>query len=158
VVFFSFIASRSSCRHDPAGGAADRTYENNLYISQKAEHHVTDFAFAVGPTREEWPTEYMMCIAKIDTALLERFRAFVRIPIEITNMRENLLKIFFRHSEAPHELGPDTLRIVPRVRYDGNEGLCFHLLVKCAFGRTSYVLYIQPYCINVKSGLRSLPL
>lgn len=50
----------------------------------------------------------MLRIVKVYTALLESFRTFGRIPIEIASLREKLLKVFFRHSEAPHKLGCDT--------------------------------------------------
>jgi hypothetical protein len=64
-------------------------------------------------------------IFESNVALSKNLIALAPIPIEISNIREQSLEIFFRHSDPPPKMEVPIPLVPLRVRYDGFDAARF---------------------------------
>jgi hypothetical protein len=105
VVFFSFISPRTSRRYDPTHVAPERTDDDNFYAVEKSEHHVTHFALSIGPPNNDRTIENETRIVEVDLPLAQNSIAFVVVPFEFANAREQRAVIVFDHGHSPRQRG-----------------------------------------------------
>jgi hypothetical protein len=100
VVPFSFISPRSSCRNDPAGLTADRADEYDLYVVEKAEHHVARFALSIRSANDRRAVEDKTRIVEVNLTLSQIAFALRRIPVERTNVRKLVAGLVVGHGRG----------------------------------------------------------
>jgi hypothetical protein len=107
VIFFSFIFARTSRRYDPTHATSKCADNDQFQTVKKTAHHVPRFTTSIGSKSDRGAIEDEAQLFKVDAAFAQDAITLLIVPPELTNLREQPLKIF-RHSEAPHELGCDT--------------------------------------------------
>jgi hypothetical protein len=108
VIFFSFIAPRTSCRYDPTHISSECADNDQFQVVEKSKHHVADFALTVRPPGDRWAIEKEAQFFKIDVTFAQDTITLLIVPSECTDLCEQSFKVV-RHSGPAHSImGNDT--------------------------------------------------